>query len=337
MKLSLPFVLLLTLTSSTTLAWTVSSNQNPSNICSSSSSRDVSLGASRGAKKWSRKKAWLEQRGFSPSAVAAASTDTETSSGFCTVVGGGRIGSLLASKGSTTLLGRGDVIDPEGTGPILLATRNDALDSIIDACPPNRRKDLVFLQNGYLDNFLESKGLLENTQALLYLSVTAVGVDAVDGITSVNPEGLTAATGEWAQALADRLGSLDLKCNVVSKEDYRPAMFEKLIWISTYMLVGTAKECSSVGQAGSDYKEIVEQVVNELVTAVSKKEGITFQPGTMERLAAYTDVVTDFPCAVKEFEWRNQYFYDLGDEECPIHNGLLRECMEKGKLGFDLP
>uniref|UniRef100_A0A6V2DI38 Opine dehydrogenase domain-containing protein n=1 Tax=Ditylum brightwellii TaxID=49249 RepID=A0A6V2DI38_9STRA len=334
---------LLLLTSSTTVAWTTVPNN--ANTCRSLS-QTTSLNASRGAKKWSRKKAWLEKRGFTEeseplSATTSTNSSSETSSssssGLCTVVGGGRIGSLLSSKGETILLKRGDTIDPDGSGPILLATRNDALDSIVDNCPPNRRKDLVFLQNGYLDTFLESKGLLDNTQALLYLSVPALGVEAVDGITSVNPEGLTASTGEWAQALSDRLGSLDLKCNVVGMEEYRPAMFEKLIWISTYMLVGTAKSCTSVGQAGSDYTALVESVVTELVTAVSKKEGISFPEGTMARLAAYTDVVSDFPCGVKEFEWRNQYFYNLGDEECPIHNGLLRECAEGGKLGFELP
>ena len=103
------------------------------------------------------------------------------------------------------------------------------------------------------------------------------------------------------------------------------------------MLVGTAKECSSVGQAGADHKDLVEQVITELVNAVCAKEGITFLDGAIERLAAYTDVVTDFPCAVKEFEWRNQYFYNLGDDACPTHNALLRECAEKGLLGFELP
>lgn len=103
------------------------------------------------------------------------------------------------------------------------------------------------------------------------------------------------------------------------------------------MLVGTAKECNSVGQAGADYSDLVEQVVSELVAAVSAKEGITFEAGTMARLAAYTDVVADFPCGVKEFEWRNQYFYNLGDAACPTHNQLLRDCKEKGFLEFDLP
>jgi hypothetical protein len=107
-------------------------------------------------------------------------------------------------------------------------------------------------------------------------------------------------------------------------------------WISTYMLVGTAKDCKSVGQAGSEHTQLVQDVISELVSAVSAKEGITFPDGTIERLAAYTDVVTDFPCGVKEFEWRNKYFYDLGDA-CPIHNGLLRDCAESGKLAFELP
>lgn len=94
----------------------------------------------------------------------------------------------MAEGGKSILLGRGDAIDSEGTGPILIATRNDALDRIVEECPENRRKDLVFLQNGYLDDFLASKGLLNNTQALLYLSVTAKGAEPVDGVTSENPE-----------------------------------------------------------------------------------------------------------------------------------------------------
>mmetsp|Transcript_14107 Transcript_14107/g.20028 ORF Transcript_14107/g.20028 Transcript_14107/m.20028 type:complete len:301 (-) Transcript_14107:77-979(-) len=277
---------------------------------------------------------------FSPiHSSAGRSSTTKLSATETIVIGGGRIGSLISNDAK--LLGREDSIaesiDSNGEGPIFIATRNDVLGSIVDDCPASRRKDLVFLQNGYLDNFLESKGLLSNTQALLYLSVPAKGVDPVDGITTKNPEGLTAATGIHAQALADRLNALNLKCLVVSPEEYRPAMFEKMIWIATYMLVGTARDCASVGQAGADHKELVEGIISELIAAVSAKEGITFPEGSIERLAAYTDVVADFPCGVKEFEWRNQYFYDLGDDACPKHNSLLKECAAAGKLGFELP
>jgi hypothetical protein len=146
------------------------------------------------------------------------------------IVGGGRIGSLLSEAGRSRLLGRSDAIDPASEGkPILIATRNDALANIVDNCPENRRKDLVFLQNGYLDNFLVEKGLMDNTQVLLYLSVPAKGVPPIDGVTKVNPEGLTTATGIHAQAFADRLATLNMKCNVVSEKEYRPVMFEKLM------------------------------------------------------------------------------------------------------------
>jgi hypothetical protein len=293
--------------------------------------------ASRNAEKIATRSKWAESRGISSDDGAG-----ETSTGFCTVVGGGRIGSLLqsANPDSTLLLKRGDAIpsDNEGT-PIYLATRNDSLQTIVDECPDNRKGDLVFLQNGYLDNFLAANDLMENSQSLLFLSVPALGVEPVDGITSVNPEGLTAIVGVHGEAFKGLLGSLGLKCNVITMEEYRPAMFEKLIWISTYMLVGTAKQCKSVGQAQSDHTDLVQSVITELTNAVSAKEGITFSEGTIERLAAYTDVVTDFPCGVKEFEWRNEYFYKLKDgeeEACPIHNGLLSECKEQGFLGFEL-
>jgi len=256
---------------------------------------------------------------------------------FATIVGNGRIGGALSEAGNCMVLGRGDSIDADGRGPILLATRNDALDEIIDNCPEGRRKDLVFLQNGYLDDFLEEKGLSQNSQVLLYLSVPAKGVAPTDGVTTFNPEGLTASTGEWAADFAGRLAAIDLKCKVVAPRDYRPAMFEKLMWISTYMLVGAANSCPTVGDAGKDHGDLVETIVKELVAAVSAREGIVFPPFTMERLRSYTDVVADFPCGVKEFEWRNQYFWNLGDDAVPTHNGLLKECAEKGILPFELP
>ncbi len=92
-----------------------------------------------------------------------------------------------------------------------------------------------------------------------------------------------------------------------------------------------------MGQAMSEHRWLARDVISELASAVSAREGVAFAPGVIERLEAYTDVVSDFPCGVKEFGWRNRYFYDLGDGACPIHNGLLRECAEGGKLGFELP
>ena len=59
---------------------------------------------------------------------------------------------------------RGEPIPPNKSGPIVVATRNDALDAIVDAVPPERRGDLVFLQNGMLEPWLEKRGLQDATQ-----------------------------------------------------------------------------------------------------------------------------------------------------------------------------
>ena len=83
---------------------------------------------------------------------------------------------------------------------------------------------------------------------------------ASQGITTVNPEGLTSAMGEHARALQARLNDAGMKCNLLSKDEYKPAMFEKLIWICTYMLVGTANECATVGDAGKDCLDFLKSV-----------------------------------------------------------------------------
>lgn len=64
------------------------------------------------------------------------------------------------------VLGRGQQFPEDAApGPIYVCTRNDALEGIVERTPPERREDLVFLQNGMLGDFLESKGLADNTQA----------------------------------------------------------------------------------------------------------------------------------------------------------------------------
>ncbi len=279
----------------------------------------TSLSASRSSLKQSSRDKWYSSR-----------SPPSTPSPPCTVVGTGRIGSLLSSP-TTTTVSRTTDMSSLPPGPIYVATRNDSLDDVISRCPDDRKSDLVFLQNGFVQPYLDSRGLGGNTQALLYFAVTAVGADPIDGVTAVSPEGLTGVTGTHGEDLKRRLAGVGLKCNVLDKEDYERAMWEKLMWISTLMLVGSAKGCDSVGQAQQEHRELVETVINELVEKVGQKMGVKFEDGTVDRLTAYTDVVSNFPCAVKEYEWRNKVFYEMG---CTVHNGLLEECKEKGVFQF---
>lgn len=49
-------------------------------------------------------------------------------------------------------------------GPIVVCTRNDDLQAVVDATPAERRGDLVFTQNGMLQPWLDARGLGDNTQ-----------------------------------------------------------------------------------------------------------------------------------------------------------------------------
>lgn len=164
----------------------------------------------------------------------------------------GRIGDLLASvgEGKDVLVGRDDPI-PEGEGPIYICTRNNVLEDIIEKTPPERREDLVFLQNGYIQEFLDDAGLGANTQALIYFAVAKKGETPIDGKTDMNPEGLTVATGKWAEALTARIKKCDLACAAVDAKTYEKAMFEKLIWICAFMLVGALNGGVTVGEVES--------------------------------------------------------------------------------------
>lgn len=72
----------------------------------------------------------------------------------------------------------------------------------------------MFFQNGMVEAWLERKGLKDANQVLAYFAVSKIGEAPVDGRTDTNPEGLTAAYGNWASAVASRLKAGGLSCKV---------------------------------------------------------------------------------------------------------------------------
>ena len=68
-------------------------------------------------------------------------------------------------------------------------------------------------------------------QVLVYFAVAKKGEKPLDGKTDRNPEGLTAAWGPHAAAIAQRLQDNDLSCQLPSRDAFKQAMLEKLIWI----------------------------------------------------------------------------------------------------------
>ena len=253
--------------------------------------------------------------------VAAATTEAfsvaaATGTTLSIIVGGGRIGSLLKELGTDAdvVVKRGEPIPSEpSSGPIYVCTRNDVLADVVAATPESRRKDLIFLQNGMLGDFIAEQGLPSSTtQCLLYLAVPSLGAPPIDGITSLNPEGLTAANGIWAEELAGRLSRGNLKCKLKHGDDFMAASLEKHIFICATNVIGQLNGGVNFGEVYSTkYAEQRNELIDEMVAAGSKKVGVTLQPGTADRLAAYAASVADFPTGVKEFEWRNGWFYEI--------------------------
>ncbi|EOY26158.1 Uncharacterized protein TCM_027572 isoform 3 [Theobroma cacao] len=233
--------------------------------------------------------------------MAATPTTTAAKVVPSVIVGGGRVGKALQD------MGKGD-------------------DLLV-------KRDLVFFQNGMLEPWLQSKGLNDADQVLAYFAVSKLGEPPVDGKTDTNPEGLTAAYGKWASAIATRLHAGGLSCKVLDKEAFQKQMLEKLIWISAFMLVGARHPGATVGDVEKEYRSEVSSLIAELASAAAGEKGITFEGAMEDRLCAYSRAVAHFPTAVKEFKWRNGWFYSISEkaivegkpDPCPLHTAWLKE------------
>lgn len=251
------------------------------------------------------------------------------------VVGAGRVGQALEKMGlgRDVLVRRGEKVPEDSTGPIFVCTRNDDLDAVLQATPPSRREDLVFLQNGMIEPWLQSHGLASVTQVLVYFAIAKLGDTPMDGKTDVNPEGLTAASGKWASVVAARLHSANLACKVLDSEEFQKPLLEKLIWISSFMLVGARHPGATVGDVEENHREEVVELINELAAVASAEKKVEFDPGMEERLCSYSRLISHFPTAIKEFKWRNGWFYSISKQAldngktdpCPLHTSWLKE------------
>uniref|UniRef100_A0A7S2B9P5 Uncharacterized protein n=1 Tax=Florenciella parvula TaxID=236787 RepID=A0A7S2B9P5_9STRA len=201
---------------------------------------------------------------------------------------------------------------------------------------------MVFLQNGFLEDYLESKGLADNTQALIYFAVSKKGETPIDGITDLSPDGLTVTTGKWGDVVAERIQACGMKCGVVDAATYRKAMFEKLMWICAFMLVGTVNGGITVGEVVGKKTEEVVDLILEMGDAITESTGVEFDDRCAARLCSYAQAVAHFPTAIKEFEWRNGFFWDLSEEAedeelpdpCPTHTAYCNQGVVEDLFSF---
>ncbi|KAE9453669.1 hypothetical protein C3L33_14416, partial [Rhododendron williamsianum] len=244
----------------------------------------------------------------------------------------GRVGRALQEMGNgdDVLVRRGESVPLDFAGPILVCTRNDDLEAVLQSTLQSRwsvgnteteesnemrtssvmiglssRSNLIIdlngmiyqSNNGMLEPWFHSKGLGDADQVLAYFAISKLGEPPI-GKTATNPEGLTAAFGKWASAVAARLHAGGLSC----KDAFQKQMLEKLIWILAFMLVGARhpgatvgvveKEfCSEVRQLLKSSKRMVFSLVAELAAAADEK-GIAFENGMEDRLCYITNIAT---------------------------------------------
>lgn len=264
------------------------------------------------------------------------------------IVGDGRVGHMMKNRGdpgdamvrSTSEL-RFQLKEAPGggpkSGPIYLCVPNSALKELVEACPPERRQDLVFMGSGNLGPFLKQFGLEGNTQALIYFVIDKLGHDPVDGKTSLDPDGLTAVTGKWSSDLAKRLKMVNLSCRIMDSNKFEISRLERLVWTCATHLVAKANKFTKVGQVVESHWSEVEEVMHELVRVLNEQAvsgSVQLEASQFyERMKEYTLSIGHFNTVVKDLEFRNGYFYKISQERlakglpdpCPMHTKLLKK------------
>ena len=240
------------------------------------------------------------------------------------IVGAGRIGQSFTKIRNqdgieVVLLRRGDHT-PLPTGPIVVCTRNDDLQAVLDWVPSERRRDLIFVQNGMLQTWLAQQSLDSATQALLYIAVSRVGEEPVDGGRSV-------VTGPRSADVVDLMKALNLSCRAVTKSQFLLEMLEKLLWNCVFGLLCQVYDVS-VGSVVEYHRDQVRTLTVELLQVACTALNLelpspTEQEALIERLCEYSLTIASYKGAVKEWKWRNGWFWDRQKDDESLHAKLL--------------
>ena len=243
------------------------------------------------------------------------------------IIGEGRVGGGLKRRAErlgvpATVISRSsnwDVIDPAGGGPILVCTNAGDLAAVIQSTPEPRLDDLVFVQNGMLDTFLETRGREGNTRGLLYFAVPTRGIEP-------RPGGESVFSGPHADSMATLFHALELGAESVTKQDFSNEMASKLIWNCVFGLLCDVFE-STVGAICDENRDAVQGLVAELVTVANAGIHTTLDAEiTTASLINYSMSISTYRGALKQWQWRNGWFTDAAQRlriNTPLHDQFL--------------
>lgn len=244
------------------------------------------------------------------------------------IIGAGRVGQALETRAAMrgrpcVLISRKagwESLHAEGSGPILVATRNDDLDAVLARVPPERHGDLVLVQNGMLRSWASEAGLSQPTRGLLFFAVPARGDD-------LDPGGVSPFTGPRAAAVVRWLQDIDVPASVVPESEFRGVELEKLAWNCAFGLL-CERHGVSVGEVVVRHHDELSALVAEFnaVGGAALEVQLPLAP-LVERLCAYSKSIPTYRGAVKEWPWRNGWFVAQSAAlgmPMPVHDRLLR-------------
>jgi hypothetical protein len=243
------------------------------------------------------------------------------------IIGAGRVGSSLVQRAAAHGLACG-LIDrnvgwerlagPAGA-PILVCTRNDDLEGVVQRTPAHRRADLVFIQNGMLHSFLTSRDLQGCTRGILMFA-------APERNGSVQAGAPSPFHGPHADAVVGWSLAMGLPAEVLGREGFADVELEKLLWNTVFGLLCDVHD-ATVGQVVQDHADEVSALTAELAPVARPVVGATVSNAALvQRITDYSLSIPTWRASVKEWAWRNGWFVSASRATgwpTPLHDQLL--------------
>lgn len=246
------------------------------------------------------------------------------------VIGAGRVGSSLQALAAqrsvpcvlldrAALKGRPSDLEAPNGDPVLLAVRNDDLDSVIASIPAHRRHDLVFLQNGAIRELLTEHGLPSASRGVLYLL-------AAERSGPISSPGRSVFTGPHASTVARWFFSLGLPSESVDHARFALYEMEKLLWLA---IMGPLceKTGQSVSEVAREHRDEIAALVAELSPVLRASWGVDpEQEWIVDRIVDYSTGLGSYRASVKEWRWRNGWLRDRARrfrKLTPLHDALI--------------
>ena len=203
--------------------------------------------------------------------------------------------------------------------PIVVCTRNDDLEAVLQRVHPSRHGDLVFVQNGTIQHWLAQQGLAHNGRGVLWVAVTHRGADPVPGGPSV-------FTGPWSEMLAEMMHTHGVDALSVDAVGFAREEAVKLVWICATGVLGSATG-HGVGGIGAHHRADLEALVRELHPVVRASPGLDLDADALvARVMAYSRRIPHFPARLKEWPWRNGALVEIAKQAgvpIPLHDQWL--------------